>query len=54
LELVKFLEQVPSDNYILDTTGPNFAKLAWMMHLMKLMHLTGFNAESEPQVTDAG
>lgn len=25
----------------------------WMMHVTKLMHLTGLGAESEPKVTDA-
>lgn len=25
----------------------------WMMHVTKLMHLTGLGAESEPKVSDA-
>ena len=46
--LVKVFKQVPSDDYILVIIGPYFTKLAWMVRLMILMHLTGMNAESEP------
>ena len=35
-------------------TGPNFNELAWMVRLMILMNQTGFNAESESKVSDAG
>jgi hypothetical protein len=34
--------------YILVISGPNFTKLARMVRLTILMHLTGMNAESEP------
>lgn len=40
----KFLEQVPFDDYILLTTGPNSTILAWQVCLMIDMQLTGSNA----------
>ncbi|XP_065925103.1 trans-1,2-dihydrobenzene-1,2-diol dehydrogenase-like [Magallana gigas] len=39
---------------IQDTAGPIFTKLAWMVHLMIIMHSTALDAESETQVSDAG
>ena len=54
LEEVKVLIAGAPDDDILVITGPNFTKLAWMVRLMILMHLTGLNAKSEPLVTDAG
>lgn len=56
LELVKVLgARVPSNDYtcILVITGFNFTKLALMARLIKLMHLTGFEVESEPYDLDA-
>ena len=37
-----------AEKYILVITGPNFTKLAWMVRLIILMHLTGMNAEFDP------
>lgn len=34
-------------------TCPTFTKLAWMVHHIILMPLTGLNAKSEPKVLDA-
>lgn len=42
-----------SDNYILNIAGPNFTKLAMIVHLMIVMHLRGLDVESEPSVSDA-
>lgn len=53
LELSKCLEHLLFDDYILLSTGPTFTKLAWMVHHIILMPLTGFNAKSEPKVLDA-
>lgn len=56
--LVKVFEAgaLYSDDYIIVITGPNFARLEWMVRLMVLtcMHLTGLNAESKTYVLDTG
>lgn len=41
---------MPSDDYILTIAGHNFTKLAWMVHLIILMHQT----VSDTKFLDAG
>lgn len=48
LRRLEFLEQVPFNDYIQVIMGPNFTKLAWLVHLVILMHLTALDPESEP------
>lgn len=50
---LKFMGQIHFDDNIWVITGPNFTKLAWMVHHMILMHFTCLDAESEPKVLDA-
>lgn len=39
--MLSFLEQVPFDGHVSCVFGPIFTKLlAWLVHLIKLMHLT--------------